>query len=27
VIGSLINGGGAVHRDGGVAGCVCLVHP
>jgi len=27
VIGSLIDGGGAIHRDGGVAGCVCLVHP
>jgi hypothetical protein len=26
VIGSLIDGGAAVHRDGGVAGCVRLVH-
>jgi len=27
VIGSLIDGRGAIHRDGGVAGCICLVHP
>lgn len=26
VIGSLINGGSAIHRDGGVAGCVRRIH-
>jgi hypothetical protein len=27
VIGSLIDGGSAIHRDGRVAGCVRWVHP